>query len=158
MRLSWGDLFSGPSSDRVSLNLCRSAAIPRTASINLLRSSRNVVSDQRAVWARGVRSGCRRASSRSRSPMGSGMVGKGMASCGTVARQRKAPLERGAGAALGAPAIHAAQHERAGRAVRPTRPALPLAAVRLAQASGCGHLTRSRPQDSASNAGRSATS
>ena len=52
-----------------------------------------------------------------------------------------------------APPIHAAQHERAGRKGDDhTRPALPLAGSVLAPASGYGHLTRSRPQDSASNA------
>ncbi len=50
------------------------------------------------------------------------------------------------------PAIHAAQHERAGRdKLMKTRPALPLAVPDRA-ANGYGHLTRSRPQDSASNA------
>ena len=80
--------------------------------------------------------------------------------------KRKAPPERGAAAAaLGAvllgphkaplvlPPIHAAQHERAGRrGDNHTRPALPLAGGVLPPASGTGHLTRSRPQDSASNA------
>ncbi len=73
----------------------------------------------------------------------------------------KTPPERGVAAALGAvrlgphkaplvsPAIHAAQHERAGRVnALETRPALPPPASDVA-ASGTGHLTRSRPQDSA---------
>ncbi len=78
---------------------------------------------------------------------------------------KKNPPERGTAAALGAvllgphkaplvpPAIPAAQHERAGRARSwpgTTRPALPPASPGGA-ASGYGHLTRSRPQDSASN-------
>jgi hypothetical protein len=54
------------------------------------------------------------------------------------------------------PAIHAAQHERAGRAriaswllidAGCTRPTLP-PALRGWKTSGYGHLTRSRPQDS----------
>ncbi len=49
------------------------------------------------------------------------------------------------------PAIHAAQHERAGHAVVRARGRLYRWQDRR-QASGYGHLTRSRPQDSASNA------
>ncbi len=45
------------------------------------------------------------------------------------------------------PAVHAAQHERAGREGS-TRPALPLAGRVRKPASGTSHLTRSRPQDS----------
>ncbi len=58
--------------------------------------------------------------------------------CGGVGRQEKGPA--------------GAQHERAGRAKGlEARPALPLAVPDRA-ANGYGHLTRSRPQDSASNA------
>ncbi len=48
-----------------------------------------------------------------------------------------------------------AQHERAGRdgrRITPPRPALPPAYALAGVASGTGHLTRSRPQDSPSNA------
>ncbi len=72
------------------------------------------------------------------------------------------PPERGAAAALGAvllgphkaPAIHAAQHERAGRAgcVGQRGRLYRWPAKEKATASGYGHLTRSRPQDSASTA------
>ncbi len=56
-------------------------------------------------------------------------------------------------ASLVPPAIHAAQHERAGRAGESgPRDRLYRWAAMEATASGYGHLTRSRPQDSASNA------
>ena len=67
-------------------------------------------------------------------------------------RPQKSPAERGAGAALVPPAIHTAQHERAGRTVGPLmRPALPLACEGARNSQRRRHLTRSRPQDSASN-------
>ncbi len=64
-------------------------------------------------------------------------------------RPQKSPAERGAAAALVPPAIHAARHERAGRAFARRdrlyrwRP--------LSSSQRLRHLTRSRPQDSASN-------
>ncbi len=45
----------------------------------------------------------------------------------------------------------AARASRPRRGIGPARPALPLAYTCAAPASGTGHLTRSRPQDSASN-------
>ncbi len=50
------------------------------------------------------------------------------------------------------PAIHAAQHERAGRARVPSAAGSTAGRTMQETASGTGHLTRSRPQDSASTA------
>ncbi len=66
---------------------------------------------------------------------------------------KKTPPERGAGAALVPPAIYAAQHERAGRAMVGTATGSTAGLQTGATASGYGHSTRSRPQDSASNRG-----
>ena len=53
-----------------------------------------------------------------------------------------------------APAIHAAQHERAGRARVPSAAGSTAGRPnRRRQASGYSHLTRSRPQGSAPNRG-----
>ncbi len=67
-------------------------------------------------------------------------------------RPQKNPAGAGRRCRYCAPAIHAAQNERAGRrGDNHTRPALPPAAPRRSSQRH-GHLTRSRPQDSPSNA------